>query len=33
MICHSKLNTISHDSLKDQGNGFGCQEPSVVMPA
>lgn len=27
MICHSKLNTISHDSLKDQSNGCGCQGP------
>ena len=25
MICHSKLNTISHDSLKDWSNGLGRQ--------
>lgn len=27
MTCHSKPNTVSHDSLKDQSHGFEYQEP------
>ena len=27
MICHSQLNTISHDSFKDQRSGLGRQGP------